>query len=258
MEAGELEGMGPIDYVLIEWPDDPPSGEAAPIVFDLVERGIIRVLDFAIFAKNEDGDVAAIDFGELPEHAAALEDFGGASSGILGEDDIAEAAAAITARCARRPDRLREHLGRPVRDRRPPIRRAARQLRADPGPGLPGGARRRRSRLSRPHVPRKDRTDARIDQRSRADRSHRRHRNRSQQPGLAPSGRPLGRAGPGGLRPAGPAPAGPRPLRRPTRSPSSRSSASSATAASSPTRSSRPRRPRSSAAEARAMPAGAG
>ena len=96
MEAEGLEGMGPIDYVLVEWPDDPPSGEAAPIVFDLVERGIIRVLDFAIFAKNEDGDVAAIDFGELPEHAAALEDFRGASSGILGEEDLAEAAAAIT------------------------------------------------------------------------------------------------------------------------------------------------------------------
>ena len=96
MEAEGLEGMGPIDYVLVEWPDDPPSGEAAPIDFDLVERGIIRVLDFAIFAKNEDGDVAAIDFGELPEHAAALEDFRGASSGILGEEDIAEAAAAIT------------------------------------------------------------------------------------------------------------------------------------------------------------------
>ena len=96
MESGELEGMGPIDYVLVEWPDDPPSGEAAPIVFDLVERGIIRVLDFAIFAKNEDGDVAAIDFGELPEHAAALEDFRGASSGVLGEEDIAEAAAAIS------------------------------------------------------------------------------------------------------------------------------------------------------------------
>ena len=96
MESGELEGMGPIDYVLVEWPDDPPSGEAAPIVFDLVERGIIRVLDFAIFAKNDDGDVAAIDFGELPEHAAALEDFRGASSGVLGEEDIAEAAAAIT------------------------------------------------------------------------------------------------------------------------------------------------------------------
>ncbi|MFN8113267.1 MAG: DUF6325 family protein [Solirubrobacterales bacterium] len=95
MEAGELEEMGPIDYVLIEWPDDPPNGEVAPIVFDLVNRGIIRVLDFAIFAKNEDGDVAAIDFGELPANAEALEEFRGASSGVIGEDDLVEAAAAI-------------------------------------------------------------------------------------------------------------------------------------------------------------------
>jgi len=95
VEAADIEEMGPIDYVLIEWPADPPRGEVAPIVLDLVDRGIIRVLDFAIFAKDEDGDVAAIDFGELPEGAQGLEDFRGASSGILGEDDIAEAAAAI-------------------------------------------------------------------------------------------------------------------------------------------------------------------
>jgi hypothetical protein len=95
VEAGELEEMGPIDYALIEWPDDPPNGEVAPIVFDLINRGIIRVLDFAVFAKNDEGDVAAIDFGELPAGASALEEFRGASSGIVGEEDIAEAAAAI-------------------------------------------------------------------------------------------------------------------------------------------------------------------
>ena len=95
MEAGELEEMGPIDYVLLEWPDDPPDGEVAPIVFDLVNRGVIRVLDFAVFAKDESGNVAAIDFGELPANASALEEFRDASSGILGDDDLAEAAEAI-------------------------------------------------------------------------------------------------------------------------------------------------------------------
>ena len=96
MEAADIEEMGPIDYVLIEWADSEPTGEAVPIVLDLVDRGIIRVLDFALFAKNEDGDVAAIDFGELPEHAAALEEFRGASSGVLADEDLAEAAAAIS------------------------------------------------------------------------------------------------------------------------------------------------------------------
>ena len=96
MEAADIEEMGPIDYVLIEWADSEPTGEAVPIVLDLVDRGIIRVLDFALFAKNEDGDVAAIDFGELPEHAAALGEFRGASSGVLADEDLAEAADAIS------------------------------------------------------------------------------------------------------------------------------------------------------------------
>ncbi|HET6830094.1 MAG TPA: DUF6325 family protein [Solirubrobacterales bacterium] len=96
MEAADVEEMGPIDYVLIEWSDREPTGEAVPIVLDLVDRGIIRVLDFALFAKDDDGNVAAIDFGELPERASELAEFRSASSGILGEDDIAEAAAAIS------------------------------------------------------------------------------------------------------------------------------------------------------------------
>lgn len=96
MEAADVEEMGPIDYVLIEWSNREPTGEAVPIVLDLVDRGIIRVLDFALFAKDDDGNVAAIDFGELPERASELAEFRGASSGILGEDDIAEAAAAIS------------------------------------------------------------------------------------------------------------------------------------------------------------------
>ena len=92
--------------------DDPPSGEAAPIVFDLVERGIIRVLDFAIFAKNEDGDVAAIDFGELPEHAAALEDSGARPRGSSGKRHRGSRCGDHT-RCARRPDRLRNAWAAP-------------------------------------------------------------------------------------------------------------------------------------------------
>ncbi|GIK78752.1 MAG: DUF1269 domain-containing protein [Acidobacteria bacterium] len=96
MEAAAVEDLGPIDFVLIEWTDSEPTGEAAPIVLDLHERGVIRVLDFAAFAKDGDGNVVAIDLGELPEGAAAFADFRGAGSGILGEEDLAAAAATIT------------------------------------------------------------------------------------------------------------------------------------------------------------------
>ena len=87
--------MGPIDYLLIEWPDRQPTGEAAPIVVDLVERGIIRVLDLAFIAKAEDGSVAALEIADLGQEVAELKVFEGASSGLLTEDDHAEAAAAL-------------------------------------------------------------------------------------------------------------------------------------------------------------------
>jgi hypothetical protein len=87
--------MGPIDYVLIEWPDRQPSGEAAPIVVDLVERGLIRVLDLAFITKAEDGEVAGLEIKDLGEQVEELKVFEGVSSGLLSDDDVAEAAAAL-------------------------------------------------------------------------------------------------------------------------------------------------------------------
>ena len=95
MSTDELDAMGPIDYILIEWPDRQPTGEAAPIVVDLVERGIIRVLDLAFIAKAEDGSVAGLEINELGQEVEELKLFEGASSGLLGDDDIAEAAEAL-------------------------------------------------------------------------------------------------------------------------------------------------------------------
>ena len=86
MSAEELDEMGPIDYVVLEWPGRQPSGEAMPLILDLVEQGIIRILDVAFMVKAEDGSVAALDV--MPE-------FEGASSGLLGEEDLQEAAAAL-------------------------------------------------------------------------------------------------------------------------------------------------------------------
>jgi Family of unknown function (DUF6325) len=92
MADEQLEEMGPIDYVVIEWPGRQPDGEAAPLLVDLVERGIIRVLDIAFIAKDEDGSVTAA---EMSDFGDAFGEFEGASSGLLGEDDLQEAGAAL-------------------------------------------------------------------------------------------------------------------------------------------------------------------
>jgi hypothetical protein len=92
----QLEEMGPIDYVVLEWKgEQPDAGEVQPLLLDLVDRGIIRILDIAFLAKDEDGSVSGIDIGDLKQVAAAFAEFEGASSGLLGYDDLQEAAAAL-------------------------------------------------------------------------------------------------------------------------------------------------------------------
>lgn len=90
----EIE-MGPIDYLLVEWPGRQPNGEAAPHLVDLVDRGLIRILDLAFVTKDEDGTVAGLELSDLGDGAAELEVFEGASSGLLSDDDLTEAAAAL-------------------------------------------------------------------------------------------------------------------------------------------------------------------
>lgn len=85
--------LGPIDYLVVEWPKGKqPSGEGLPILVDLVDRGIVRVLDFAFVQKDEDGTISGIELDELGEEFVV---FQGASSGLLGEDDYNEAGAVL-------------------------------------------------------------------------------------------------------------------------------------------------------------------
>jgi hypothetical protein len=94
MSTEQLEEMGPIDYVVLEWPGRQPSGEVAPLILDLVDRGIIRVLDIAFMAKDENGDVIAIELNEM-NGDGAFSEFEGAATGLIGDDDLQEAANAL-------------------------------------------------------------------------------------------------------------------------------------------------------------------
>jgi hypothetical protein len=97
MSTDELDELGPIDVVVIGFPPDAPmTGEAAPILVDLVDRGIIRVLDVVFVTKGEDGAVAGftidgIDKDRIGDFAV----FEGATSGLLGHDDTSAVADAM-------------------------------------------------------------------------------------------------------------------------------------------------------------------
>ena len=96
MSEEQLEEMGPIDYIVLEWDGDQPvTGEVMALLLDLVDRGVIRILDIAFLVKAEDGSVAALDFAELAQKSEGLTAFEGAASGLLGMDDLEEAATAL-------------------------------------------------------------------------------------------------------------------------------------------------------------------
>ena len=83
--------MGPIDYLLVEWPGRQPNGEVAPHLVDLVDRGLIRILDLLFVAKDEEGSVTALNIADVGGDVAELSVFEGASSGLLGDEDVEQA-----------------------------------------------------------------------------------------------------------------------------------------------------------------------
>jgi hypothetical protein len=90
MEASE-EQPGPVDVVVIGYPAGAPmTGEAIPILLDLVDRGIIRVLDARFVVKEDDGTFSGFDIADLDvDTVGDLTVFAGATSGLLDDDDVA-------------------------------------------------------------------------------------------------------------------------------------------------------------------------
>ena len=87
--------LGPIDYLAVEWPDRHVTGEGFRLLMDLVDSGIVRVLDIVFITKDSDGSVSKVRVADV-EHSDALDErLWGLSSGLLDQSDIDQVAAAI-------------------------------------------------------------------------------------------------------------------------------------------------------------------
>lgn len=92
----EAAAMGPISYLIVEFPGNKMTGEGLPILVDLVDRGVIRILDLTFVAKGEDGSLTVLQIEDLDlDGTVDLAVFAGVSSGLVSEADLAEAAPAI-------------------------------------------------------------------------------------------------------------------------------------------------------------------
>jgi len=90
--SNDLQDIGPIDYLVVEFPGSKMTGEGLPLLVDLVDRGIIRILDLVFVKKELDGSVRGMAIADLDKDGQLdLAVFEGASSGLLAQEDLVEA-----------------------------------------------------------------------------------------------------------------------------------------------------------------------
>jgi hypothetical protein len=96
MVTDDVAEMGPVDYLVVEFPGSRMTGEGLPLLVDLVDRGLIRVLDLVFVKKEVDGSISAIEIADLDgDGELDLAVFEGASSGLLDEEDLASAGSVL-------------------------------------------------------------------------------------------------------------------------------------------------------------------
>jgi len=92
----EQDGPGPISYLIAEFPGNKMTGEGFGILLDLVDRGVVRILDLLFVQRDVDGGVRAVNVSDVDgDGELDLTVFEGASSGLLDSSDLDDAAAAI-------------------------------------------------------------------------------------------------------------------------------------------------------------------
>jgi hypothetical protein len=92
----EQADLGPVSYLVVEFPGSKMTGEGFPILVDLVDRGLIRILDLVFVTKDLDGSVQAIELRDLDRDGTLdLAVFEGASSGLLDQEDLGDAGSVL-------------------------------------------------------------------------------------------------------------------------------------------------------------------
>src|ERR1700761_6618225 len=92
----EGDALGPFSYLVVEFPGSHMTGEGLPILVDLVEQGVIRILDLVFVAKGEDGSLGIVGLADLDHDGTIdLAVFEGVSSGLVSQEDLADAAPVI-------------------------------------------------------------------------------------------------------------------------------------------------------------------
>jgi hypothetical protein len=98
MSESELDELGPVDYIVVEFPADQAdfSGAMAAELSRLIDSGTVRVLDLLLIQKNEDGSVEGLELPEVDDGAVGrLRELETELALLLAEEDVASIGAAL-------------------------------------------------------------------------------------------------------------------------------------------------------------------
>jgi hypothetical protein len=91
-----VDELGPVDWIVVEFPGSRFKGEIAPALDDLVMRNIIRVLDLLLIRKDEQGSLDVFELSDLDEsEIGTLRLYETALANLLSEEDVEAVAGAI-------------------------------------------------------------------------------------------------------------------------------------------------------------------
>jgi Family of unknown function (DUF6325) len=95
-EVDDVDELGPVDWIVVEFPGSRFNGQIAPALLDLVERDLIRVLDLLVLKKDDDGSLEAFELSDLDEgEIGELRTYESELAMLLSEEDVTSLAAAI-------------------------------------------------------------------------------------------------------------------------------------------------------------------
>jgi len=86
--------IGPVEYLIIEFPGNDFISEIVPALAKLIENETVRIIDLAFVMKAADGKVSTFEFDQL-EELAPFATLQGEVGGFVNQEDIDYAAAAL-------------------------------------------------------------------------------------------------------------------------------------------------------------------
>jgi hypothetical protein len=91
-----IDQLGPVDYLVVEFPGSNFNGEILPELVDLVQRGIVKVLDLVLIKKEDDGSFEAFEFDDIEDGVLGdLREIERELADVLSAEDVASVADAL-------------------------------------------------------------------------------------------------------------------------------------------------------------------